>query len=160
MVKRGGVVQQSTTITITYKLRAKKIGTHSLGPGQIMLNGSPVATPKVSVEVVAAGTAPAPKKVNPARPFDDLEFEDEVDTPPPEPKEIAPSDPMAAVESVPKDKGDRHFFARIAVDDSKPVVGAQLTAKLFVYKRRPTAVVDLNSPGFPDFYLAELPQTE
>jgi len=157
-VRRGGVIEQRTTITITYKMRAKKIGTYSLGPGQIKLNGAPVSTPKVSIEVVAAGTAPAPKKVNPSRPFDDLDFDDEPE-PPPAPKEIPASDPMAAVESVPTDKNDRHLFARIAVDDANPVVGAQVTAKLFVYRRRPAAIL-ASTPGFPDFHLVELPQSE
>jgi hypothetical protein len=160
IVMRGAGVERTTTITVTYRLRAKTMGAHVLGPGRITLDGEPVAMPKVAIEVVAAGTAPAPKKAPAKDPFDDLFF-DEPPEPPPQPKEVAPADPMAAVDTVPTDPIDRHTFVRLAVDESKPIVGAQVTAKIFVYRRRPVHIDGIkHAPGFADFHVVELEKPE
>ena len=161
LIKHDGKVQQVTAITITYRLRAKTLGTHVLGPGHFNVDGTRVDAPTVIVQVVPAASAPPPTKApTPRDPFDDLFFEPEP-APAPPPKVVAPSDPLAMVEAVPTAPRDRMVFVRLAVDDDKPIVGAQMTAKLFIYRRRDVSIDGIkHAPGFADFHLLELNNPE
>lgn len=146
----NGVAKIQTTITIQYRLRAKTLGKHELGPGKLTVDGKPYPMAKVGLEVVPAGKAPpAPKK--PGDFVDDFYFKlkvDEDDEPPPPPPKDDVPDALARVD------GEGPFdpmFARLAVDDLRPVVGQGVTAKLFVYTQRQGRFLQTKGYSAPDF---------
>lgn len=151
VVQINGVARIQTTITIQYRLRAKTLGKHELGPGKLTVDGKAYSMAKVGLEVVPAGKAPpAPKK--PADVLDDFYFKlnpiDDDDEPaPPPPKDDVP-DPLARVD------GEGAFdpmFARLSVDELRPVVGQPVTAKLFVYTQRQGRFLQTKGFSAPDF---------
>ncbi len=148
----NGVVQRQTSISVSYKLRAKTLGKHELGPGKLTVDEVAHPMPKVAIEVVPAGKAPpAPKKA--ADPFDDFFFkmgDDDDDFAPPPPKDDVP-DPLARVEELPAGAVPEPMFVRVAVDELHPVVGQAVTAKLFVYSRLGARFLPSKPLTFPDF---------
>jgi hypothetical protein len=146
---RNGVITRSNSITVTYRLRAKTLGAHVLGPGAFVIRGRNMPTPAVRIEVVPAASAPPPPPARRPRgfvdPFDDLFFQDEPEPPPPEP----PVDPLARIEAAPR--GARAFFVRLATTERQIVVGAQLTVHTIVYARQPPKVNVKRPPGFSEF---------
>jgi hypothetical protein len=154
IVMSGGGVERRTTITVTYRLLAKTLGVHVLGPGRMYVDGDAVKTPTVTVSIVAKGTAPKKKPTNPDPFFDDPFFGGggaQEEEEPPAKTEILPVDPMAAVSELPTDPNERRIFVRLVPDDPRPVVGQQVTAKLFVYTRRQPRISVKRPPGFPEF---------
>jgi len=139
MIIVNGQVQQVSSFTVAYLLRAKKLGVHTLGPGRFVVAGKTLTTPAQRVEVVAS----APPK--PKDPFHD--FFDEPPPPPPEPKPSAPSDPLARVD----EPEDPSFFARVVPHRKQAIVGEQVTLKLFVYAREPPKVFVKRPPVLADF---------
>lgn len=140
-VIRAGSVQ----FLIVHRLRATKLGTFTLGPGKVGTATGTISAKTVKVQVVPPGKAPPPPKKKPKSPFDDpfgdpffkdLPFDPPSFVPPPEAEpDVAPDDPQAKVDAPSTDPNDRNTFVRLVVDDTHPVVGAQVTAKLFVYTR-------------------------
>ncbi len=155
----GGGGKSSVSVTVRYRLRAEKLGVHTLGPGRMYVDGVPVKTPAVTVNVVPAGKAPKAKPAAPD-PFTDDSFfggdpPQPVDEPPPTPN-IAPVDPLAAVDSLPTDPAERTIFVRIVPATRRPVVGEQVTTKLFVYTLHPPRLAVKRPPTFPDFATIDL----
>ncbi|MBK7402979.1 MAG: BatD family protein [Myxococcales bacterium] len=148
----NGVVQYQTTITVNYKLRAKTVGKHELGPGKLTIDEVAHPMPKVGIEVVPAGKAPPPPK-KAKDPFDDFFFkmgDDEDEFAPPPPKDDVP-DPLARVDELPAGAVPEPMFVRVAVDDLHPVIGQAVTAKLFVYSRLGARFLPSKPLTFPDF---------
>ncbi|MBI2389767.1 MAG: BatD family protein [Deltaproteobacteria bacterium] len=148
----NGVVEQSNTFTVTYRLRAKKPGKFQLGPGHFVVPGKTLPTPAVKVEVIPAGAAP---KVH--DPLADLlrDFDEPMTEPEPKPP-AAPVDPLAQLDSLPTDPSEREFFVRVVPDERRPVVGSQVTLKVFVYARRPPEVMLKRPPVATDFRIVSL----
>ncbi len=142
MIIVNGKVQQVSSFTVTYLLRAKTVGVHMLGPGRFVVGGKALTTPTQKVEV----SATAPKR--PRDPFHDF-FDDEPEPPPPPPetKPGPPSDPLARVD----EPEDPIFFARVVPHRKQAIVGEQITLKLFVYAREPPKVFVKRPPVLPDF---------
>ena len=159
MIGSGG---QSTTVTLTYHLRARELGTHVLGPGKMYVEGNAVSTGTCVVTVVPAGTLPPPPKKKKHAPdpfFDDPFFGQEEEEPPP-PQIVAPVDPAAAVDRPPSDPEDRFVFVRAVADTRTPVIGQQVTIKVFVYVRRKPRITIKRPPSFPDFAMIDLGQLD
>lgn len=159
----AGTLESKTTVTATYRLRAETIGVHILGPGRMFVDGNPVKTPSVTVSVVAAGKAPPPPKKSDPDPFADDPFfgggsQDE--EPPGNVPNIAPIDPMATVDELPIDPAERNLFVRVVPNDRRPIVGQQVTTKLFVYTRRHPRISVKRPPAFADFATIDLGQLD
>jgi len=144
MIIVNGKVQQISSFTVTYILRAKKLGVHVLGPGRFVVSGKAMTTPTQKVEVVAS--APPKKPKDPFHDFFD-DFDEPPPPPPPEPKNVAPTDPLARVEQA----EDPSFFARVVPHRTQAMVGEQVTLKLFVYAREPPKVFVKRPPVLQDF---------
>lgn len=142
MIIVNGKVQQVSSFTVTYLLRAKKVGVYTLGPGRFVVAGKALTTPTQKVEVVAT---PPPK--HPRDPFHDFFDDEPPPPPPPEPKPGPPSDPLANV----AEPEDPLFFARVVPHRRQAIVGEQVTLKLFVYAREPPKVFVKRPPVLPDF---------
>jgi hypothetical protein len=138
-MQQNGQFVDVATFTVTFMLRATKVGVHKLGPGRVLISGKAVNTPVQKVEVVAAGKKPR----NPLEDFDD--------EPTPTPAPIAPTDPLAAVDTPPTDPDKRMFFTRLVPSSKTAIVGEQVTLKLFVYARDPPKVFVKRPPVLPDF---------
>lgn len=136
LIVLNGKVQHVVTFTVTFILRGKKLGKHTLGPGRIFVGGKAMSTPAQKVEVVA----------KPRGPLDDL-----VDDEPPPAPPSAPSDPLAKVDAAPTDPDERTFFTRVVPTTKQAIVGEQVTLKLFVYARDPPKVFMKRPPVLTDF---------
>ncbi len=151
VLMHNGMVEKTITMTVIFRLRAKRLGTFTLGPGKFTLAGHVLPTPTVKVDVVPPSQKPAPKKKPPRPfhdPFDDF-FQKPIDPEPePEHEPIAPADPQARVDEAPAGKD---FFVRLVPTDPKPVVGAQTTVKVFVYARRMPNVGIKRPPAMTEF---------
>ena len=161
----GGNLQVTTSVTVTYRLQARALGTHVLGPGRMFVDGSQVPTGTCVVTVVPAGKAPPAPKTNNS-PFPDPFFDDpffgqgQQDVEPfPEPNQ-PPADPMAQVDQMPTEPSERNLFVRIVPDVRNPVVGQQVTVKMFVYARRHPRISVKRPPGFADFVTVDLGQLD
>jgi len=142
-VVHNGVMEQSSAFTVTYRLRAKKPGKFVLGPGKFIVRGKPVPTQTIPVEVFASGANP-----------DTLE--DLLGGPAPPPPKAEPVDPLAKLSEPPTAPNEREFFVRVKPDDPKPIVGSQVTLKVFVYSRRPPEVMLKRPPVATDFRIISL----
>lgn len=164
----NGSVVVTTTITVTYRLLAKSLGAHVLGPGRMFVDGSQVGTGTVVVTVVPKGKAPPAPKKGSGSPFPDPFFNDPFFGnpapddlfPQPEPENEPPSDPMARVDALPTDPKERNVFVRIVPDIGNPIVGEQVTVKMFVYARRRPRISVKRPPGFADFVTVDLGQLD
>jgi hypothetical protein len=162
IVMSQGSLQNTTSVTVTYRLRAETMGVHVLGPGKMFVDGDPVKTPSVTVSVVAAGKAPPPPKKNDPDPFFDDPFfgggghDDE----PPNVPNVAPVDPMAAVDGLPIDPIERNIFVRLVPNDRRPIIGQQVTTKLFVYTKRHPRISVKRPPAFAEFATIDLGQLD
>jgi hypothetical protein len=161
----GGNLQVTTSVTVTYRLEAHSMGAHVLGPGRMFVDGSPVPTGTCVVSVVAAGKAPPAPKKNPS-PFPDPFMDDpffgggQQDVAPFPEQNTPPADPMAQVDQLPTDPTERNLFVRIVPDVRNPVVGQQVTVKMFVYARRHPRISIKRPPGFADFVTVDLGQLD
>lgn len=141
----NGVVEQFSTFTVTYRLKAKKPGKYKLGPGKFVIRGKALTTNAIDVEVADSAALPRDpleELLNPA--------------PPPPPPKAEPLDPLAKIDELPTDPNERDFFVRVVPDERKPIVGAQVTLKVFVYSRRPPEVMLKRPPVATDFRLVSL----
>jgi hypothetical protein len=150
----------SMTLSLKYTLRARKIGTFTLGPAVFTIDGTRVSAPPVAVQVVAAGKAPPAPPVDHSDPFDDLFNMPMIPQAPPPAEDDAPPDPLARVDSVPEIAARQHAFVRLVLDDASPVVGAPLHARLYKYSNVPAHVDVKRPPSFGDFFAVELQQND
>jgi hypothetical protein len=132
----NGRMTQSTGISATWTLIARKVGTLRIGPPSVDVGGKREKGRVVTIEVVPQGTLPRQRP----RGFDPFSFDpfgsasgipqnpflqDGPDEPPPVPEELrlerAP-DPVA--------------FLRAVVTPKNPVVGEQVTLRIYAYGGR------------------------
>ena len=132
----NGRMTQSTGISATWTLIARRVGTFKIGPPSVDVGGQREKGRVLTVEVVPQGTLPRQRP----RGFDPFSFDpfgsasgipqnpflqDEPDEPPPVPEELrldrAP-DPVA--------------FLRAVVTPKNPVVGEQVTLRIYAYGGR------------------------
>lgn len=142
----GWSAQTKRSITATWELSAPRTGTFTIGPAQAFVEGKAVSSNAVTVEVVAAGTLPAPQAPAPRRglrsPFDDDDFpfpgfpgfgrpgrsmlddllQQQIDQVPPAPPEFH----VAGAR-------DRTAFLEATVTPEHPVVGQQVTLRVVAY---------------------------
>ena len=135
----NGKVQHVVTFRVTFVLRGKKLGKHTLGPGRIVIGEKTLTTPGQKIEVTAAAKRPR-------GPLDELVEEDE---PPPQPN--PPTDPLARIDTPPTDPDEQRFFTRLVPNTKRAIVGEQVTLKLFVYARHPPNVFMKRPPVLTDF---------
>ena len=155
----NGNLEVTTSVTITYRLLARQLGPHVLGPARAYVDGAAVGAPKVVVTVVAAGAGqPGKNKPQPDPFFDDPFFGGGAE-PLPQP-DVAPVDPLARVDELPTDPAERTLFVRVVPDLRRPVVGQQVTARLFVYSRRHPRISVKRPPGFAEFATIDLGQLD
>lgn len=144
---QGWSAQTRRSIDATWEVTPSKTGTFTIGPAQAFVNGKPVTSNAVRVEVVAPGTLPAPPPAptrrGPRSLFDDDDFtfpgfpglggrggrsmlddllQQQVDTLPP-----APSDYQV------NGARDRTAFLEATVTPEHAVVGQQVTLRIVAY---------------------------
>lgn len=146
MIMQNGVFEQYNSFTVTYRLRAKKPGKYTLGPGKFVIGGKPMTTNPIAVEVFAGAVAHDP--------LEDL-LNQHFDEPPPPPK-AEPLDPLARIDALPTSPSEREFFIRVVPNERRPVLGEQVTLKVFVYARHPPEVMPKRPPVASDFRIVGL----
>lgn len=141
----GWSAQTRRSITATWELTAPRIGTYTVGPAQAFVEGKPVSSNVVTIEVVAAGSlpqqAPTPRR-GMRSPFDDddLPFPgfpgfgrpgrsmlDELLQQQVEEFPTAPPDFQVS------GSRDRIAFLEATVTPERPVVGQQVTLRVIAY---------------------------
>lgn len=151
----GGPITERTELSTTYQLRAKDLGEHVLGPGQMQIGGVSYDAPSVKIKVVSRPTAPIPGlrgRLPPPPPLDD----DPEDSPVPD--RFEPVDPAAKLDAPPTGPAERQVFARMVVEPKAPVVGQAVVVKTFVYARVPISLDPPQARSYPDF--AAIPLTD
>jgi hypothetical protein len=159
----GGPVVEVNKLTATWQLRAKDVGEHLLGPGELQIGTTKYTTPAVKVTVLAPGARATPKtmptvpgwpgRVPPAPPSDD----EPADSPVPD--RFEPTDPAAKLDAAPTDPGERQIFTRLVAVPKSPVIGEQIVTKLFVYARVSARVGDdPQARNYPDFATHPIPE--
>ena len=154
-----GGMRQETSTTATWVLVASQPGTLKLGPPSIEANGKRFVGPVVVVEVIPAGTLPRPPAARGRQGFNPFDWldpfgqgaspfppgfglgADEPEQPPPVPEELrvdAAPDPIA--------------FVRAVVMPKRPVVGEQVTLRVYAYGGRGRfGITGLTEPSRADF---------
>lgn len=141
----GWSAQTKRSITAAWEVTAPRTGTFSIGPAQAFVEGKAVSSNAITIEVVAAGTLPAPAP-QPRRgmrsPFDDDDFpfpgfpgfgrpgrsmlddllQQQIDEFPPAPAEFQIDGAR-----------DRTAFLEATVIPEHPVVGQQVTLRIIAY---------------------------
>jgi hypothetical protein len=132
----NGRMLQSTGISATWTLIPQRVGTVRVGPATVNVDGKLERSQAVSIEVVAQGTLPrAPRRFDPfsfdpfggSSPFPPNPF-----MRPDEPEELPPVPDELRVEQAP----DRIAFLRAVVTPKHPVVGEQVTLRIYAYGGR------------------------
>jgi hypothetical protein len=132
----NGRMTQSTGISATWTLIPQRVGTIRVGPATVNVGGKLERSQAVSIEVVPQGTLPrAPRRFDPfsfdpfggASPFPSNPF-----MRPDEPEELPPVPEELRVERAP----DRTAFLRAVVTPKNPVVGEQVTLRIYAYGGR------------------------
>jgi hypothetical protein len=153
-----GGMRQETSTTATWVLVASRPGTLKLGPPSIEANGKRFVGPVVMVEVVPEGTLPrAPARGRQGfNPFDWLDPFGQGASPfPPglgpgadEPQQLPPVPEELRVEEAP----DPIAFVRAVATPKRPVVGEQVTLRVYAYGGRGRfGITGLTEPSRADF---------
>jgi hypothetical protein len=129
----GGGSFMRHTYSWTYQLAPLQKGKLTIGPASVRVDGRPLSTDKVTVNVVEAGQAPAPPQQRQRMPrgipgfpgsnffFPDLEPEEEPEPPPP---------PAAAGSGI---SAGRRNFLRVVPSKTKAFEGEQITVEWSLY---------------------------
>ena len=134
----NGRMTQSTGISATWTLIPQRVGTIRVGPATVNVGGKLERSQAVTVEVVAQGTLPrAPRRFDP---FSFDPFGGSTPFPPgmnpfvrpDEPEELPPVPEELRLERAP----DRIAFLRAVVTPKNPVVGEQVTLRIYAYGAR------------------------
>lgn len=132
----NGRMTQSTGISATWTLIPQRVGTIRIGPATVNVGGTLERSQAVSVEVVPQGTLPrAPRRFDPfsfdpfggTSPFPPNPF-----MRPDEPEELPPVPEELRLERAP----DRIAFLRAVASPKNPVVGEQVTLRIYAYGAR------------------------
>jgi hypothetical protein len=126
----NGVRNDRISVTATWQLQAKKVGTFRLGPPTVAYQGSRYAGSSVTVKVVPAGQGPR----RPQDPFGSFSPFDPwkglVQQPPdPTPEPEVTADPKFGLDAA---RGT-YAFLHAAVDKTSAVVGEQVTLTIYLY---------------------------
>jgi hypothetical protein len=153
-----GPTTEVTELTTTFQLRARELGEHVLGPGQMRIGTVTYDAPTVKVTVVVPSKlAPAPMPPLGLRgrpspmPLDDEPAE------PPLPERFEPSDPAAKLDAPPTDPQERVTFARLVAEPKSAVVGQAIVVKAIVYRRLRIGFGAGQAATFADFAMVPLP---
>jgi hypothetical protein len=157
-----GPTTEVTELTTTYQLRARELGEHVLGPGQMRIGTVTYDAPSVKITVgVPSKVAPAPMpplglRGRPSMPnlLDDEPAE------PPLPERFEPSDPAAKLDAPPTDPQERIAFARLVASPASAVVGQAVVVKAIVYRRVRVGFGAGQAASFPDFAMIPLPDDQ
>jgi hypothetical protein len=156
----NGRMTQSVGISATWSLTPRRVGTIRIGPASVDVGGGRRAQSRVeTIEVVPQGSLPrnVPRRFDPfsfdpfggMSPFPSNPFapRDEPDEPPPVPEEYR-------VERAP----DPVAFLRAVVTPEKPVVGEQVTLRVYAYGGRGRfADSNASEPSRADFLAYSTP---
>lgn len=161
--QRGfGPTTEITELTTTYELRARDLGEHVLGPGQMRIGTVTYDAPTVKITVVV------PSKVVPA-PMPPLglrgrptipSLPDDEPPEPPLPERFEPADPAAKLDAPPTDPQERIAFARLVASPAPAVVGQTVVVKAIVYRRLRVGFAAGQAASFPDFAMVPLPDDQ
>lgn len=158
-INNGRMVQQSG-ISATWTVRALKVGTFRVGPASVQWGGKSYQSESATLEVVPQGALPsAPQRgPQPGQPFDPFRFFDPFGSGSPFPQglfgelneeeELPPVPEEYRVERAP----DPIAFLRATVTPKHPVVGEQVTLRIYAYGGRGAfRVGNYVLPTHPDF---------
>jgi oxygen tolerance protein BatD len=131
------------TLTVTWALEAKRVGTFHVGPPSAVVAGVRYATRPIDISVVPAGQAPPPRAPQPRilpgmqspfglSPFDPWKgliqgFDVDNQAPTPEP---VLTDPKLSLDAP---RGNEYFL-HATVDKTTAVVGEQVTFSVYLYR--------------------------
>jgi hypothetical protein len=134
----NGRMTQSTGISATWTLIPQRVGTIRVGPATVSVGGKLERSQAVTIEVVPQGSLPrAPRRFDPFS-FDPFggssPFPPGMDPfmRPDEPEELPPVPEELRLERAP----DRIAFLRAVVTPKNPVVGEQVTLRIYAYGAR------------------------
>ena len=151
----NGVTTISSGIVTTWRLRATKTGTFTLGPASVKVPNGRRQAPPVTVKVVAKGQAPRRDPFDPFRGLFDFD-DDRPSHPAPPP---LPPDPKLALDAP---RGGIAFLHAV-VDKTRAVVGEQVTLTVYLYEdpyERQAQPRDVHEPVANDFVKKALIEDE
>ena len=154
-INNGHMVQQRG-ISATWTIRALKVGTYRIGPASIETGGKRSQTNVATLEVVPQGSLPR------RTPFDPFRFFDPFGNGSPFPPGLGPNgfeqqdlEPPVPEEFRMDRAPDPIAFLRATVTPKHPVVGEQVTVKLYMYGGRGpyngSNLVDFTHADFLDY---------
>jgi len=155
-INNGRMVQQRG-ISATWTIRALKVGTYRVGPASIEVGGRRSQTNVATLEVVPQGSLPRGRQ-----PFDPFRFFDPFGSGSPFPPGLLGPNGMEEEREPPVPEEfrlerapDPIAFLRATVTPKHPVVGEQVTVKLYMYGGRGpyngTNLVDFTHADFLDY---------
>ena len=130
----NGQLSQVTTMRATFRLRATREGTYTIGPAAITVDGARVTSDRATLHVVAKGTLP-PRQPDPMDPFGmfqqfQQQFGQPFDNFPQDNLEPNfPIDPKLSLDHAP----NPGTFLHAALDKTQAVVGEQVTLAIYIY---------------------------
>ena len=162
----NGHTTEKQGINVSWVLRSDRLGTFSIGPGQIMIGGVKKTAPAQRVSVVAPGAArKKPRRGNPFDPFGSG-FDPFKGLFPGVPDD-EPADPFGGISTDPKlglaAERAPTAFLHATVDKTHAVVGEQVTLTVFLYEdlhARQGRVADVHEATANDFVKRTLLQDE
>lgn len=162
-ISNGQMVRRSG-ISATWSVQAVKVGTFRIGPATVEYGGKQFSSQIATIEVVPQGTLPRGPRGGGGQPFDPFRFFDPFSGGSPFPQGLFPQNgPDQELEELPpvpdEFKVDRApdplAFVRMTVTPKHPVVGEQVTVRLYAYGGRgmfrPTNPVEPTHPDFLDY---------
>ena len=157
----NGRMQQESGISATWNIQAVKVGTYRIGPATVDLGGQRFQSQVETLEVVPQGTLPrGGQRGGGPQPFDPFRFFDPFGGGSPFPPGLFPPGDLDQQQELPpvpdelkvERAPDPIAFLRAVVTPKHPVVGEQVTVRIYAYGGRgiyrPVNAVD---PTYPDF---------
>jgi hypothetical protein len=157
----NGRMQQEAGISATWNIQGVKLGTYRIGPATVELGGQRFQSQVETLEVVPQGTLPrGGQRGGGPQPFDPFRFFDPFGGGSPFPPGLFPPSDLDQQEELPpvpdelklERAPDPIAFLRAVVTPKHPVVGEQVTVRIYAYGGRgiyrPVNAVD---PTYPDF---------
>ena len=148
----NGKVESKRTLTFTYELQAKKLGNLSIPSMNVIVDGKPMKTKNLRVQVVDAGTLPSRPQARNNRfgnspfgnfpgfdddPFDRL-LRNRNRVPQPKPDSSVDLNPNEA------------FQIRVVTDKTEVYVGEQVTANYYIYVPSKYVLTSFDAVKYPN----------
>ncbi|HEY1955806.1 MAG TPA: BatD family protein [Polyangiaceae bacterium] len=130
----NGQLSQVVTARATFRIRATREGTYTLGPVTVVADGARLTSERATLRVVAKGTLPQ-RQPDPLDPFGmfqqfQQQFGQQLDQFPNDTLEPNfPIDPKLSLDHAP----NAGTFLHAAVDKTQAVVGEQVTLSVYIY---------------------------